>query len=269
MPLPKELVLLRHGQSEGNVAICASRDGDDGHFTPEFLARHSSSWRLTEEGHKYSERAGEWIRENIGDCFDGYFVSEYLRARESAALLNLPDARWRTNSLLIDRSRGLIDVMTRVERDRRFPESMEAKRRDPYTWQPPGGASMIQTRLAVNLFLNLLHREFDGKRVIVVTHGEVMDAFSMTLEDMPIAEYNRIRRSKNPLDHTHNCQVHHFTRRQDPHDPHDTNMSVYLGWVRSVCPYDTSRSPNQWRRIERKTFSNDNLLRSLEPSPDE
>jgi broad specificity phosphatase PhoE len=266
MALPKELVLLRHGESEGNVAIRASKKGDDSYYTAEFRSRHSSTWRLTECGRQFSIKAGAWIREHIGDCFDGYFVSEYFRARETAALLNLPDARWHTNSLLIERNRGLVDIVTRRERDDQFPESMEAKRRDPYTWQPPGGASMIQVRSAVNIFLNLLHRDFDGKRVIVVTHGEVMDAFRMTLEDLSIAEYNRIKQSQNPKDHTHNCQIHHFTRRQDPHDPLDTNLTVFLGWVRSIFPLDPKLSTNSWKRIERKLLSNDELLASLDPT---
>ena len=40
--MPLILVLVRHGQSEGNVASKYSRKGDDTLFTSEFLARPSS-----------------------------------------------------------------------------------------------------------------------------------------------------------------------------------------------------------------------------------
>ena len=62
-------------------------------YTDEFRARHSSSFRLTERGCKQAEKAGAWIRKEFPG-FDRYLVSEYLRALETAALLNLPGADW-------------------------------------------------------------------------------------------------------------------------------------------------------------------------------
>ena len=42
-----DLVLVRHGQSEGNVARSRSMMGDHSLYVGEFLNRHSSLWRLT------------------------------------------------------------------------------------------------------------------------------------------------------------------------------------------------------------------------------
>jgi broad specificity phosphatase PhoE len=264
MVLPRELVCVRHGQSKGNVAIRASREGDDRHFTEDFYARPSVYWRLTPEGIQQANIAGAWIRKHIGERFDGCFVSELIRAKETAAHLGLPDALWVPKSHLVERNRGHLDIITRRERRERYAKELTIKEGWPYSWTPPGGESIAMVRDRIHPFLNLLHREYENGSVIVVTHGEIIDAIRMTLEFKPIEEYNRIRRSKDPKDHTHNCQVIHYTRRKDPHNPDDQNLSDYLGWVRSVCTTDPSRSKNGWERIERQSFTNEELLAEVE-----
>lgn len=69
---PLELVLVRHGQSEGNEAVARSQRGDLSAYTPEFKNKHSSTYRLTDKGIEQAKVAGHWIRENIGDKFDRY-----------------------------------------------------------------------------------------------------------------------------------------------------------------------------------------------------
>ncbi|OIN91671.1 hypothetical protein AUJ42_01460 [Candidatus Collierbacteria bacterium CG1_02_44_10] len=46
---PLELVFVRHGESEGNVAVKAAENGDTSFFTDEFKKRHSSTWNLNPE----------------------------------------------------------------------------------------------------------------------------------------------------------------------------------------------------------------------------
>ena len=50
MPMPEDLYLVRHGESEGNLVNRRSRAGDDSLFTPEHVRRHSSEWHLTDRG---------------------------------------------------------------------------------------------------------------------------------------------------------------------------------------------------------------------------
>lgn len=91
--LPIEIVLVRHGEAEGNLAHSQSQKGDDSLWTPEFMvwtifklllnknqkARHTSSYRLTDRGREEAKIAGDYIRENITEQFDQHFVSEYIR----------------------------------------------------------------------------------------------------------------------------------------------------------------------------------------------
>ena len=87
-PAPKrrmlELCLVRHGQSEGNVAYAKSVRGDNSLYSGEFLNRHSSLWRLTDRGRREAAEAGRWLRRH-GDTFDAYYTSEFLRVAASPA----------------------------------------------------------------------------------------------------------------------------------------------------------------------------------------
>lgn len=94
-PRLKELVLVRHGESEGNIAHRRSLRGDHALYENQFFARrHSSLWRLTNRGIEEAITAGKWLRENIDVGFDRFYVSEYVRAMETAAKLSLPGATW-------------------------------------------------------------------------------------------------------------------------------------------------------------------------------
>ena len=104
--LPIDLVFVRHGQSEGNVANRASRNRDNSFFTPEFLERHSRTFRLTDKGIAQAEAAGEWLRANVPTLFDRFYVSDYIRAKETAVHLHLPHAFWRQEFHLRERDKA-------------------------------------------------------------------------------------------------------------------------------------------------------------------
>ena len=91
----EEVVLVRHGESEGNVAFTRSLHGDHSLYSGAFLERHSSLWRLTDRGREQAQVAGSWLKANVDSRFDAFYTSEYLRAMETASLLGLPGARWR------------------------------------------------------------------------------------------------------------------------------------------------------------------------------
>lgn len=68
-----------------------------------------------------------------------------------------------------------------------------------------------------------------------------------------------------PHEQYHNGQVVHYTR-QDPANP-GAEPTPYLNWVRSVCPWEFSRSPNEWRKIQRPRFTNEDLLAEVQRVP--
>ena len=50
MTMPNDLVLVRHGESEGNVATEAAKSGDHHLFTDAYMTTPGHQWRLTERG---------------------------------------------------------------------------------------------------------------------------------------------------------------------------------------------------------------------------
>jgi NAD+ kinase len=262
--MPLDLVLVRHGESEGNLADRMSQAGDDSAWTPEFRARHSSQYRLTDRGREQALIAGAWIRANLGERFDRHLTSEYVRAMETAALLGLPGALWQAELYLRERDAGSLDSLATDEKFRRFPEAMEERERDAFYWRPPGGESLAEVCLRVDRVLDTLRRAPTPERVIIVCHGEVMRAFRVRIERIPQHRYMELHAPADIRDQFHNCLVLHYTRR-DPARPE--RVEDHLAWMRSTCPWDPSLSRNLWQPVTRPRHTDSELLRIVERVP--
>ncbi|MDP2629155.1 MAG: histidine phosphatase family protein [Candidatus Harrisonbacteria bacterium] len=259
--MPINLVLVRHGESEGNVANRASRQGDDSYFTEEFRRKHNSRFRLTDLGRQQADTAGRFIRNQMEALlpFDRHYVSEYTRAVETAAHLELPRAQWYIEFYLRERDWGAMDNMPDRERHEAFLSEMQRRERDAFYWAPSGGESMADLCQRIDRVLDTLHRECSDKNIIIVCHGEVMWAFRVRLERLTQEAYRQLDESEDPKNRIHNCQILHYTRR----DPETRKLGKYLGWKRSICPTDTRLSHNSWESITRQRFANNDLLRMV------
>ena len=197
-PRLEELVLLRHGESEGNVAYEASVKGDHSMYSGAFLERHSALWRLTEKGEDQAKIAGEWLRNNIKGSsdrrqFDCHFTSEYVRAMETAGLLGLAGARWRPEVMLRERDWGEYDLRSQLQRREAFEDYEARRRRESLFWAPPGGESLAQVVQRVDAFLLFVNRRFANGRVIVTCHGELMWAFRLRFERLSQLRYREMQ----------------------------------------------------------------------------
>ncbi|OGH85622.1 MAG: hypothetical protein A2493_02035 [Candidatus Magasanikbacteria bacterium RIFOXYC12_FULL_33_11] len=260
--MPIDLIFVRHAQSEGNAAVHLAKAGDDKAYTKEFIARHSSEWRLSEVGIKQAKQAGEFLRD-YSPSFDRYYVSEYLRTLETAGHLELKGASWKQEFLLRERDRGDIDTTPVTENKLSFLKSLEKKEAQSFYWRPPNGESMADLCIRADRFLQTLHRECGDKKVIVVSHGETMWAFRMRLERLTQEEWRKLDESRDPKDRINNCQILHYTRR----NPLTGELDPYLNWVKSICPTRNDWSWEDWKTIERQTFGNEDLLTKVNLYP--
>ena len=256
--MPIDLVLVRHGQSEGNLAKRQSEAGDNTAFTNEFRNRHTASFRLTAKGRKQAERAGTVLRGlfyegNTG--FDRLFVSEYARAQETAGLLGLPNAKWRLDPYLSERDWSDLSTMPDDERQQKFGDALRMQDAEPFFWSPPNGESLAQLCLRIDRVLTTLHRDGGDKRVILVCHGEVMWAFKIRLERLSKERFKDLHLSDDARNKIHNCQILHYTRR----NPMTGELVEHLNWFRSIR---TGEPPDfgGWEQIVRKQYSNEELL---------
>ena len=271
----EELVLLRHGESEGNVAYERSVAGDHSLYSGDFLERHSALWRLTEKGEDQAKVAGEWIRNNLMETnFDCHYTSEYVRAMETAGLLGLPNARWRPEVMLRERDWGEYDLRSQQERREAFKDYETRRRRESLFWAPPGGESLAQVAQRVDAFLMFVNRRFADGRVIITCHGELMWAFRLRFERLSQLKYREMQAERCSQQKIQNCQVIVYSRRcpvrHRPRMPLHRQpakltwracalpeqvtgqLSNSFRWMRFVCPWDVERSGgDEWRQIER------------------
>ena len=150
------LVLIRHGESEGNRDRVFTR-------TPEVP--------LTEAGRAQVRRAAEWVAARYRPV--AVVSSPFLRARQTAAVV----AEW-------------LAVPVRVEEDLReqsygelagqpYAALRRASDYDParyWLWRPPGGETLVEVAARAGPALDRVAAGAPGDDVIVVSHGGVMMA---------------------------------------------------------------------------------------------
>lgn len=261
--MPVNLVLVRHGQTEGNIARELSKQGDESLWTPEFRQRPPRLWRLTERGIKQAQAAGKWICANIGTHFDRYITSEYPRAKETAGHLGLPEAEWEEKFYLRERHWGPMEAMPERERWEIYQAELEKRKDDSFYWRPPEGESMAEVCERADWVLDKLHQESAGGSAIVVCHEDVMWAVRALFERLSQERWHELKSSSDPRDRIHNGQVLQYSRKE----PRTGKISTDYDWMRSVNPFDNSLSRNEWERIERPTYTNEELLRQVEVYP--
>jgi NAD+ kinase len=257
--LPLNLVLIRHGLSTANEAKHHYKNtGDDSLYTEELLGLHSNAFPLSTIGIEQAYAAGDWLRREQFTSFQRYYTSEHRRAFHTAALLNLQNARWYRDQVLRERDHGIMDNLHPDVVKKRYAEYKRELEKSPFYAKPANGESIAETvdRLR-STFMSTLHRECSNGNVIVVAHGEVLWALRFIIERMSVEKYEELDRSEHPHDRMNNCQILQYTR-VNPNDPSD--IRTHPMWMRSVCPWDETRSPNIWQAIVRKSYTNEELL---------
>jgi broad specificity phosphatase PhoE len=179
-----ELLLVRHGESEGNVAAAAAvaagaevieiglRDADVP-LSPTGVEQATALGRVL----------GDWISD---DNPASVWSSPYVRAEQTGrtaldvAGLDLPiliDERIR------DRELGVLDLLTAEGVVARYPEEAERRRwLGKFYHRPSGGESWADLILRVRSFLADLDRVEDGHRVMIVCHDVLVLTFRYICE---------------------------------------------------------------------------------------
>ncbi len=182
----QELILVRHGQSEGNVAAeKAQRDGVEHIDAP----ARDPDVVLSETGREQAAAVGRWLRGLSEDERPGIvWTSPYRRARETAEIaLEVCDLDldFRVDERLRDRDMGITDMLTGAGITSRYPE--EAERRTwigKFYYRPPGGESWADVTLRVRAVLTDLANTESAERVLVTAHDVVLLLFTYVAEGL-------------------------------------------------------------------------------------
>lgn len=261
MPMPNELVLVRHGQSEANIVQKQFKTNPDAVAPDGFHDRHDSRMRLSDQGREQACLTGDWLRDEFPDGFDRYYTSSLVRTVETAGCLAL-GGNWHIDDRWRERDWGEYGVVT--EQEPQFALSRKIRDQSKWYWCPPGGESLATgVSLRFKDILGTLHREMPEKRVIAVTHGETIQVARVILERLLPEQWHA--QEEDPAFDVANCQVLQYSRT----DPISGEVGKHLSWRRSVCAWDDSRSwqSGEWVKIERQTYDDAALLNLVDSFP--
>jgi 2,3-bisphosphoglycerate-dependent phosphoglycerate mutase len=208
---PRQLVLVRHGQSLLNVArahspvfftSCEDRD--------RFANLPDHKVGLSEQGVLQAKETGKALK-RLGFTFDVAYDSGYQRTIDT--LDHILEAyspeeritmRRKYDIMFREREGGYSYGMTRAEFEERYPWFHEYwKTMGPIFARPMGGESIADALNRVVIAKNTLFQECDGERVLFVTHGRILALMRSLLENWPPSELERLMIGHSPS----NCGV--------------------------------------------------------------
>lgn len=206
-----ELMLVRHGESVGNVAASAAQRARQEVID---LNTRDADTPLSALGAEQATALGTWLKDASRTSGpDVVWVSPYVRAVQTATIaleaagLDLPvhhDERLR------DRELGILDLLTTTGVDERFPaEAARRRHLGKFYYRPPGGESWADLTLRVRSFLTDLDRWEADRRVLVVAHDAVLMTVRYVCERLTETEVLELGR-RNPV---RNAAVTRLVRR--------------------------------------------------------
>jgi glucosyl-3-phosphoglycerate phosphatase len=205
-----ELLLIRHGESEGNVAATDARMAG-----AEVIAvpARDADVNLSGTGRDQAKALGAALA-RIAEEFrpDAVVSSPYARAFQTAEIA-VEAAGWpvkvQLDERLRDRELGILDRLTRLGVEKRYPE--EAERREwlgKMYYRPPGGESWADVALRLRSVLDELNNLGSGHRVMLVCHDALIMLFRYVLEGMTEKELLDLAASTSVL----NASITRFVR---------------------------------------------------------
>lgn len=184
MQYPKEIILVRHGESEANILTSEERTK---------LDSSTKDYGLTPRGRLQAHDAGAYLRRTYG-TFDAYYTSFCRRTKETMEIM-FPEAHIIEDARVAEAQRGIWHAMSEVAIDACFP--YERARRDKeglYYYRPFGGENWPDLEIRIHSFIETLFRLHRGQRVLLCVHGHWHIAFERIMQNLTTDE--TIRRYK-------------------------------------------------------------------------
>ncbi|HVE94993.1 MAG TPA: histidine phosphatase family protein [Acidimicrobiales bacterium] len=188
---PRELSVIRHGQSAGNVANDAALASGLHQLD---LAERDMDVELSDLGMAQASALSKWFV--AGGCPDIVFSSPYVRAYDTARIgldgagFDVPIVR---DERLREREFGILDRLTKPGIVARHPEQAAARAfLGKMYHRPPGGESWVDVAARIRSFYRDLRLDHPGAKVVVVTHQAVILLFRYVLEALTEAQVMEI-----------------------------------------------------------------------------
>jgi probable phosphoglycerate mutase len=152
------VTMIRHGETEWNVAM-------------RLQGKKNSD--LTKRGIKQVELVAEALKKRT---FNVLFSSDQGRAVKTAEIINgYQHLNLILSEKLRERNFGIMEGLTREEIALKFPEVHEGYINRKSAYQIPDGESLVEFYFRVTNELKEIVRTYKGNRILIVTHGGVLD----------------------------------------------------------------------------------------------
>jgi broad specificity phosphatase PhoE len=184
---PRSIILLRHGQSEGNVDKTI------------YTRKPDYALNLTELGKKQAVEAGRSLSKLLKMETCALYVSPFYRARQTAdeiedflnvsfrrEFCTLREQEWSTCLRLTDNTKAVEEERDRI---------------GPFYYRFENGESVADVYLRVGDFLSSLFRDFQKREFpehcIIVGHGMTNRVLLMKFFHLTVEEFELLRNPKN------------------------------------------------------------------------
>ena len=234
---PRTFWIVRHGQSAGNVARDAAEAAG---LSAIDIAERDIDVPLSPLGREQSTALGHWFGELPPSRRPEVVItSPYVRARETTRLLmesaglDRHKVRVRVDERLREKEFGILDRLTVLGIHERYPE-LAAQRGHvgKFYFRPPGGESWCDVILRLRSVLEMVTREHNGQRVLVVAHQVIVNCMRYLIECMEEHEVLALDKQGD----VPNCGVTSYE-----HDP--LSDSLVLDLANFVAPLREAGAP--------------------------
>ena len=208
---PAELVLIRHGESLGNVADRAAIAARAHRLD---IDASDEQVDLSDKGREQADALAQQLTSFPEDQRPTVAISSPYRRAHATAQRALADSGLDVllDERLRERELGIFDGITWYGIQAMHPE--ESVRRDrvgKFYYRPPGGESWADVVLRIRSLLVELQARYSGERVWLFTHEAVILAFRYVVEGLDAQRVVALQKEE-PIA---NCSLTRYLRRAD------------------------------------------------------
>lgn len=131
---------------------------------------------LNDAGEEEIEKICSWLK-NKGVKSDNIYSSSALRAIQTAQMISkIFKKEFEIIDELYARKRGVWSGLTFEQIEEKYPQMLEQLHKNPCSYCPENGETIIEFNERINAIVKNIVDNNTGKRIIIVTHPEVIQA---------------------------------------------------------------------------------------------
>ena len=141
---------------------------------------------INETGRLEMEKISEWIADT-GLKTDKIYTSPSLRCIQSTRILaDILKQDFEILNNLTGRKNGIFSGLTAEEINKKYKGKFQEYYANPEKYTPDGGESLKEFNLRVNSLIDDIIQANPNKRLVIVTHGEIIRSAISNILDIPL-----------------------------------------------------------------------------------